>query len=313
MTIRQITFADPFVRRFLSQQPGTRDDSAWTYEAVRRIASVELAELDYDDDEPTWAWRLDMLEALRDMPVTGNLNECELDPNGPGYGIHIFNNPIDNIVTHARLVNRSWVEVLGGLREKDIENDRLGKARPDGHLQMLHITHRGVRGWPHMIPKEVIVRDIQRRPAGSAPNSQRALDDLNNQNPAVHHAVACKIQALLKAKAVAATDTPAPRSMRRQAKRGGMDMSTHVRVVGWLPVKDSTTNGSSTNGASSTDHQGVAAHWVSGHIRQQYYPSVQQHRAIYIAPHRRGDEAKAKVPTVNVVRKGADDVANLNS
>ena len=59
-------------------------------------------------------------------------------------------------------------------------------------------------------------------------------------------------------------------------------------------------------GSKTHERQGVAAHWVQGHVRQQWYPSEQQHRAIYIETHRRGDEGIARTPVVNAVRKNAD-------
>ena len=304
MAVRKIQADDPFVARWLAQRPSLRENAAWTFEAARRYGCLRAENMIYDDEEQTWAWTLDMLEALHDMPVSGDLGK--LDPQGPGFGFHVFEDPFQNLACYLRERRLGSAAFENAIANNRALMDEFERTLPnsDGHfVRMLRISQRdGVQGWAHMEKRKKLEHHVI-----IGPDRELARGMLSRLHPSNRHptydALACKIQALLTAKAATSTEVAPPRHMRRQAKRElGVDMSTRVRVVKWRLRPE----GSSGGRAATHERQGVAAHSVRGHKRQQWYPSEQRHREIYIAPHRRGDEGIARTPVVNAVRKNAD-------
>ena len=59
----------------------------WMAEAFRRAISVRY-HLPYYMNEPTWFWEGHMIETLVNME--GDVSLCTLDPNGPGFGVHMI-------------------------------------------------------------------------------------------------------------------------------------------------------------------------------------------------------------------------------
>lgn len=73
-----------------------------------------------------------------------------------------------------------------------------------------------------------------------------------------------------------------PRAVRRREQRAGREPSP-VRVIALPGVRAASGEGS---GGRDWRHRWV----VRGHWRQQWYPSIQDHRPVWIAPHLKGPE-----------------------
>lgn len=81
---------------------------------------------------------------------------------------------------------------------------------------------------------------------------------------------------------------PAPsRTERRRAERAGWD-TNNIRVVDFMTTRTTTSTGSADS--AETGVEWSQQWWVSGHWRNQWYPSLQQHRLRYIAPHIKGPQ-----------------------
>lgn len=89
---------------------------------------------------------------------------------------------------------------------------------------------------------------------------------------------------LLQQRITAVSREPATRSDQRRAARAGVEASSDVSVVR-LCAKDYQTD---THGSRNVewDHRWV----VSGHWRDQWYPSEGQHHQVWITPHIKGPE-----------------------
>lgn len=85
----------------------------------------------------------------------------------------------------------------------------------------------------------------------------------------------------------------APRFFRRQAERAGWKREPEVAVVQLRKRETPYT------GASKDEHRPVDWQWqwaVSGHWRNQFYPSEGRHKAIWIEPYVKGDPTKPMKP-----------------
>jgi hypothetical protein len=100
----------------------------------------------------------------------------------------------------------------------------------------------------------------------------------------------CAVQVLWRlAGQVVKTVTQAPRAARRDARRHGVDQD-HVVVVTLRKVKSITSGGELVEeGCEPGTHYSVQFP-VRGHWRNQWYPSVKQHRQIWIDTHWKGPE-----------------------
>jgi hypothetical protein len=75
-----------------------------------------------------------------------------------------------------------------------------------------------------------------------------------------------------------------PRQLRRQGERKGLENADKV-VVMRLPRRESGLVGGAEGGLARYSHRFI----VSGHWRNQFYPSLAHHRQIWIAPFVKGD------------------------
>jgi hypothetical protein len=89
------------------------------------------------------------------------------------------------------------------------------------------------------------------------------------------------------------------RQFRKEAKRLGLRHDESVRVLTLRPI-DRQNGGSSDSDATRQYHH----RWlVRGHIRNQWFPSRQQHELVWIDPHQKGPEyAPFKETVRHVVR-----------
>jgi hypothetical protein len=111
---------------------------------------------------------------------------------------------------------------------------------------------------------------------------------------------------LLGQKVVKTDELPADRSLQRRAKRGGRHSIPPIHVVHLREFERANEKPIGT-GESTSSKREYAVQWiVSGHWRQQYYPSLKRHQLRWIAPYRKGPADKPlKVgrPTVYAVTR----------
>lgn len=96
---------------------------------------------------------------------------------------------------------------------------------------------------------------------------------------------------------VVRTVEKAPRHARKDAKRHGLDRE-HVTVIK-LRRTSSIVSGGPVEESEHEDHYSVQF-VVRGHWRNQYYPSLKQHRQIWINPHLKGPEDAPFQPSKRV-------------
>lgn len=271
--IRIVPASDPFLRKWL--QSGTRiTAAAWTAEAFRRyVAFRQPGRFPYFAGEPTWFWSRALLEEV--LGCEGDVPRARLDPEGPGYGVHVFESPH----TPASLAVMRERRAIRG-HAVQIDDDR------PAFTYLLRIAADGAC-------------------TGLSPNNAAEVTGsaaVRFADHPVYSRLAVKLQAVLRAKAVVFTPGQAPRHLRRQSKRDlGVDMDTAVRVVTWRKAAPDGRKADG-EGAGAT----VGFHRCRGHFREQWYPSKGRHGAIFIEAHYRGSgpvKGVAARPVVHYVRQ----------
>ncbi|MDF3290172.1 hypothetical protein [Streptomyces silvisoli] len=110
--------------------------------------------------------------------------------------------------------------------------------------------------------------------------------DWHRQNPL---AVLLSLTALSR-QPLAHIDVPkVPQQVAGRARRAGVDVQRFRRIRLRQPERAALELQAARDKANGTTRAG---HWVRGHWRQQYYPSIDEHQAVWIEGHPRGDFTK---------------------
>ncbi len=156
-------------------------------------------------------------------------------------------------------------------------NLRLNEAIGDGHA--LAVSERSYRVLPTFVPDG---RDmISFAPDGVTTTTERAEFDADayfrSTRPDMFRALCFLIR-----QRVAETSTVMPdRAARRRMAREGKEPP---------PVRVISLRGGSAHGGGDGSREYVHRWMVRGHWRRQWYPSIQQHRPIWVSPHVKGPE-----------------------
>ncbi len=124
-----------------------------------------------------------MLEVLHDMPVSGDLGKCELDPQGPGFWFHVFEDPFQNLACYLRerrLGPAAYENAMANNRALMHEFERILPNGVSHFVRMLRISQRdGVQGWAHMEKRKKLEHHVIYGPARETARN-------NAQPPAPH-------------------------------------------------------------------------------------------------------------------------------
>ena len=250
---------DSYFRAWVNQpcELNQHNLTCWQAEAFRRYVAYFTQDKDssfrYDTDDPLWYWDANMIkEVISILDRSGDISKSVWDEDGPGIGMHYFNNPSNNNG-----------QALGLLEPMDDETDRyviyrFAKISADGSVVFL---------------SERVVGDGQILLSTHIPLSKDdGMMDL-----------LIVMQALLKSKVIEIQERKAPRAFRRRGKKNNMPLDHAVRVVTWRKTY--------ANKISDSPRQiGEDKHWwVKGHVRNQWYKSKGCHHAKYIFPHVKGN------------------------
>lgn len=96
-----------------------------------------------------------------------------------------------------------------------------------------------------------------------------------------------RLFAFLNSKAASSTKCRAPRAMRRRAERAGAPINKETDVVNVIDLRPREADervGEGDGDQRTYNHR----FWVRGHIRAQWYPSLNGHRLIYVEPFVKG-------------------------
>ncbi|MGD3109385.1 hypothetical protein [Streptomyces sp. YGL11-2] len=122
----------------------------------------------------------------------------------------------------------------------------------------------------------------------------------HRQNPL---AVLLSLTALSR-QALASVDVPkVPQQVAGRARRAGIDVQRFRRIRLRQPERAALELQAARDKANGTTRAG---HWVRGHWRQHYYPSIDEHQPLWIEGHPRGDFTKPVSNTPKVLIANGD-------
>ena len=259
---------------------------AWRYHAARLVAHAEWgAELPYIPEEESWAWSNEMLEEMSAF-MGPDWSRISVDPDGPGFGVHVFE--------RIRKIT-AYVYESNSYRWRRMSLDTVD----DGiqFIQVVRVCQNDTQVTSYS-PQESLRFDwnvsIGEKIAGL-----KRVEKIYHNEPVIWNWFKL-VQCLLKSRAFDVQKESVPDRIRRQGRRKlGIDLDTQVRVVNWRKVPRSKV------GATGDEAERDKHWWVSGHTREQWYPSKGKHYLKYIEPHVKGNmDAPLHRPVkVNYVRQ----------